>query len=499
MSATFGETDAVDEEKHPHKHEHGDHADDGEHIEHGDPQRHRHGDEAKLAHVGHSHAHGPAAPASSRVRRRLVAIMVPLVLVNAIALALLWPRSSDGSGSGEAVPALIAATINDINLARCTATDALAGQDQTADDPASAADDCLEVVVQLRGGPEKGTTATFQHSLSSDILLKRGDRIYVDRLENFGADNRVNYVFYEFQRETPLLLLAGAFALTVLVIGRRHGLRALAALILSMGILVKFMLPAIIAGRSPLLVALVGACGVMFLVMYLSHGVSARTTTAVLGTICSLAITGLLSWLAVTAAHFTGLAGGEAAYVRATAGQIDLKGLLLAGIIIGSLGVIDDVTVTQASAVWELHAANPDRGVTANFQAAMRIGRDHIASAVNTLAFAYAGASLPLMILLSQNRTPLGEVLNGEPVATELVRMLAGSIGLMAAVPITTFLAAVIVHGDQTTPAKPSPNSSTAPSSKSLKGPRVSRPGKPGRESREWQRPKGERLFREDE
>jgi uncharacterized membrane protein len=256
------------------------------------------------------------------------------------------------------------------------------------------------------------------------------------------------YVFYDFRRERPLLLLTLLFCGAAIVIGRKHGARALVALALSLGVLITFMLPAIIEGRNPLLVALIGSSAVMFVALYLSHGISARTTTAVLGTVTSLGITGALAWIAVRAAHFTGLSGEEANYVRATAQQVDLKSLLLAGIIIGALGVLDDVTVTQASAVWELHAANPDRGFWPTYHAAIRIGRDHIASVVNTLVLAYAGAALPLLVLFTQAGTPFGEVVNGEPVATEIVRMLAGSIGLIAAVPITTLLTTLVVSLD---------------------------------------------------
>ena len=145
------------------------------------------------------------------------------------------------------------------------------------------------------------------------------------------------------------------------------------------------------------------------------------------------------------------MASEATGYLRATSNAIDLRGLLLAGIIIGALGVLDDVTITQSSAVWELHQANPRLGFLDLYNAALRIGRDHIASAVNTLVLAYAGASLPLLLLFTQVGTPFGELFNGEPVATEIVRMLAGSIGLMASVPITTALTALVVAQDRPT------------------------------------------------
>ena len=430
-------------------------------------------DDAQQDH-GHSHAHGPARPASERIRRRLLAVMAPLVVANFIALVILWPTSPKDPSSDAHTSALIAATVIGADLSSCAAAD---GQTTNGTD-------CVAVTVRLHGGPDKGKEATFVQSLLGGVNIRLKDQIYVVRLDTTGPTppKKHFYTFYEFQRERPLILLGSVFALAAIGIGRRHGLRALLALAISLGVLVKFILPSVLAGRSPLIVALVGASAVMFVVMYLSHGVSARTTTAVLGTITSLAITGGLSAIAVAAAHFTGLAGEESSYVRATAAQVDLKGLLLAGIVIGSLGVLNDVTITQASAVWELHHANPTRGIAATFGAAMRIGRDHIASAVNTLAFAYAGASLPLLIIFTQAHVPIGEILNGEPVATELVRMFAGSIGLMAAVPITTFLAAAVVNGDES--HQPSPKRAA---------PRIARP------ARQWQPSKAERAFRADD
>ena len=177
--------------------------------------------------------------------------------------------------------------------------------------------------------------------------------------------------------------------------------------------------------------------------LYLAHGVSARTTTAVLGTLCSLAVVGILSALFVDLTRLTGLADEEATFVQVFAAQVDLRGLLLGGFVIGALGVLDDVTVTQVSAVWELKRADPGSGFGDLYGAALRIGRDHIASTVNTLVLAYVGASLPLLVVYQLAGSGLRDVLTNEVVAQEVVRTLVGSIGLVAAVPITTALAAV--------------------------------------------------------
>jgi uncharacterized membrane protein len=409
----------------------------------------------ELAAPGHHHGHGHgghAAPGSVAVRRLLFVITVPLVIANVIALAVLWPRttSSTSAGSLTAAPPLIAATVTGIDVVACN----------TQFDADLAASTCLDVTVTLHGKAHGGEESTFQQTLNDPARLRVDNRIYVTELGT--NQSKPTYGFYEYQRERPLLALLAAFVIVTILIGRRSGLRALIALALSLGILVKFMLPAIIQGRSPLLVALVGASAVMFLALYLSHGINVRTTSAVLGTMASLGITGLLATLAVKAAHFTGLSGEESSYLGATASQIDLRGLLLAGIIIGALGVLDDVTVTQASAVWELHQANPNLGFRGRFEAAIRIGRDHIASVVNTLVLAYAGAALPLLLLFTGAGTPLSEVFNGEPVATELVRMLAGSIGLIAAVPLTTALTSLVVGFDHSG-SQPGSNPDTVP------------------------------------
>jgi uncharacterized membrane protein len=239
-------------------------------------------------------------------------------------------------------------------------------------------------------------------------------------------------------------VLGLVFAVAVVVLGRWRGVRALLGLVITFVVLTAFVLPAILDGRSPVWVAVVGAAAALLVNLYLAHGFDLRTTTAVLGTLASLALIAALAALFVAATHLTGLADEEAGYLQALSSQVDVRGLLLGGIIIGSLGVLDDVTITQASAVWELHEANPSYGPRQLYRSALNIGRDHIASVVNTLVLAYAGASLPLLVLFVEANRGLGDVLTGETVAAELVRTLVGSIGLVASVPITTALAAAV-------------------------------------------------------
>jgi len=191
-------------------------------------------------------------------------------------------------------------------------------------------------------------------------------------------------------------------------------------------------------------VAVAGAGVIMFLVLYLTHGLSARTSTAVLGTLVSLALIGVLGVLFSITAKLTGLDEDTATLIGALGHGIDARGLLLAGVVIGSLGVLDDVTVTQTSSVWELRIANPTLNARELYAAGMRIGRDHVSSAVNTLVMAYAGAALPVLLFSSISGVGLGGIVTSQSVAQEVVRTLVGSVGLVAAVPITTALAAIV-------------------------------------------------------
>lgn len=194
--------------------------------------------------------------------------------------------------------------------------------------------------------------------------------------------------------------------------------------------------------------AVVGACLIMFAVLYLTHGLSARTSTAVLGTLASLLLIGGLATAFTALARLTGFDETTSALIGTLGTGVDARGLLLAGVVIGALGVLDDVTVTQTSAVWELRHANPALSARGLYAAAMRIGRDHVSSAVNTLVLAYAGASLPLLLIFSVSGRGMGDVVTSEEVATEIVRTLVGSIGLVASVPITTLVAAVVASSE---------------------------------------------------
>ena len=401
-----------------------------------------------------SHSHAPAGrqPVSPRARLLLVALVLPFLVATAAGVAVLWPDT----GAEELLPVLGApqeqydAEVVSVERGPCTGT------------PADAGIRCSRPQVVLLEGPDEGEVVELQEQseVTAALRLERGDAIVLGYFPEAGPG--FEYSFADRERRTPLALLTGIFVVAVVGLGWWKGLRALLGLGGSLVVLTTFVLPAILGGANPLAVALVGSAVIATFALYLAHGLNAWTTTALIGTLASLVLVGVLGSVFVDAAQFSGLADEEASFLQVTAGQIDLRGLLLGGIVIGALGVLDDVTVTQVSAVWELHGANPGYRRWHLYRAALRIGRDHVASTVNTLVLAYAGASLPLFLLFTQADQSLLDVVNGESVAVEVVRALAGSIGLVASVPLTTALAA-FVAGTAGPPSPPPEASGPAP------------------------------------
>lgn len=378
---------------------------------------------------GHGHGHGSPSPAGRRVRNLLVALLIPCALATLAGVALLWP----GDVPTPDLPPTqqVRGDITAVAVADCS--------------PGSGDGACTGVTIAMTDGPRAGRDLVqLVPNEPSSPRFAVGDPVTL-AWSGGDPDSAGSYQLNDFQRAPALIWLAAAFALAVVLLGRLRGFAALVSLLLTFAILLWFVLPAILSGGSPLAVAVTGACLIMFVVLYLTHGFSARTSCAVLGTLVSLALIGVIGYGFTAAARLTGLDDTTANLIGTLGGvPIDPRGLVLAGLVIGALGALDDVTVTQASAVWELGAANPDLGARELFSAGMRIGRDHVASAVNTLVLAYAGAALPLMLLFSVAAGGVSDVLTSQDVATEIVRTLAGSIGLVAAVPVTTGLAALV-------------------------------------------------------
>lgn len=274
---------------------------------------------------------------------------------------------------------------------------------------------------------------------AAGVNLEAGDDIYVEATAL--PDGTVIYSFYDYQRTDTLWVLAIIFVVAVVLLGRWRGLGAIGGLAASLLVLVVFVLPSILDGHSPVMVAVVGSSVIAFIALYLAHGFSTTTSVALIGTFASLALTALLSSVFISASKLTGFTDDSSYYLSALGGQIDMRGILLAGFVIGALGVLDDVTVTQVSAVTELRAARPEATRRQHYKAAINIGRDHISSTVNTLFLAYAGAALPLLLLFTQTGQSTSSLAGREIIATEIIRSLVGSIGLVSAVPITTWLA----------------------------------------------------------
>lgn len=272
--------------------------------------------------------------------------------------------------------------------------------------------------------------------------LAAGDVVYLSAVNL--EEGVVDYQYADQDRGLVLVALGLVFALAVVALGRLRGIAALVGLVLSVAVLLWFILPAIISGEDAVLVALVGGGAIALISLYLAHGYNPLTHVAALGAFSALVLTTALSWLVLAVANFSGVASEEAFFLLALP-DVDLNGLLLAGIVLGAIGALDDVTVTQASAVWEVHGANPSLDASELYASGLRVGRDHIVSTVNTLLLAYAGASLPLLIVFTLAGQSLGFVASSEIVAVEIVRTLVGSIGLVAAVPVTTWLSSRVV------------------------------------------------------
>jgi uncharacterized membrane protein len=359
-----------------------------------------------------------------------------LAVVGVIALAVLagavvlWPR-------GELARPATAGQADSTRYVSATLTKVVRLDCEEAD-PGVPGSICIKATARLAGGRQ----VSFDTTDPTGGLFRAGQRVSLAVSEQPGLPP--SYSIQDLERGRPLLVLAALFVGAVIAFGRWQGIRSLVGLGLSFVVIVGFVVPAILRGHSPVAVAVTGAMAIMLISLYLSHGTGPKTTAAVVGTALALGLTAALSIAFVAAASLTGLASEDAQFASFAVGGLSLRGLLLAGIIIGGLGVLDDVTMSQASLVTELHQANPTAGFAALVGGALRVGRDHIAATVNTLFLAYAGAALPSLILFVTGQNSLGTVATTELVAVEVVRALCGSVGLIAAVPLTTVLAALV-------------------------------------------------------
>lgn len=375
-------------------------------------------------------AHHPrhAAHVDARTPRGAWLVMAPIALVTLAALVWLWPPDA-GSVSGSSSAPQREGRVESVQRVEC------------AEDLPDEVNGCGTALVSLEADGDsaaRDAEVPLPNGAGAPEVAEGDDVVLI---ETTGPDG-TTLTIVDHQRDTELAVLVGAFVLALLAFGRWRGLTALAGLAVTFALLLLFVLPAILAGEPPLLVAVVGSCAIMLTVLYLTHGLGLSTTVAVLGTLASLTLTGVLSAVAVSALHLTGVTDDLSASVGMSQG-VNTEGLLLAGIVIGSLGVLDDVTVTQAVTVTEVARANPAYGFVHLYRAGARVGRAHIASVVNTIILAYAGSSLPLLILIVANSESLGGVVTDQVIAQEIVRSVVATLGLVAAVPMTTALAAL--------------------------------------------------------
>ena len=369
-------------------------------------------------------AHEAAEP-SGRSARVVIGLLVVAALAVLAGAVVLWP-----TGPRPAVPTAFtsqgAPTTSVSGRVTRIATGACGGPGDTAgalDGSTSAPDPdlgttgsyvCARTTVAITGGPDAGHTTTLEISDGPGVPdLHVGDEIRLARSVDSGGAPL--YDFADFSRGLPLGLLAGLFALVVVVVARWRGLAALAGLVITFAILLVFAVPALAIGENPVAVAIVASAAVLFAVVFLAHGVSLRTASALLGTLLALAVTAGLAYVAVHGTHLTGLQNEQNTAVQSYDPKVDIPGILLAGFIIGSLGVLNDVTVSQAATVFELAALDPAAGPRRWATGALRVGRDHIASAVYTLALAYAGSALPILLLFDLAGRSVRDIVTGDP------------------------------------------------------------------------------------
>jgi uncharacterized membrane protein len=385
------------------------------------------------------------ARSTSRTRRLIARIWPTAVALLLIALVLAlpeWRLSADGEAPVEAARGHVVDVRGPVDP-----DDPLTVPVDPLDDPALGGDLLVLVLDGPREGEHVWAWLGFVSTEASIEDFAPGDEVVVTFT---GQPDGLPFVAVSERWRLPeLAVLALAFVLAVVVIGRWQGLRALIALSLTAVLVVRVLIPLVLDGAPPVPVAIAVAALVTVVTIALTEGPSRSSLAAILGTIGSLVVTGVVSAVVSDAARFTGAGADELVFLQIAPGvEFDVRGLLLAAFILGAVGVLDDVTVTQASAVRELSARRGLRGAEL-WVSAMRVGRSHIAATVNTLFLAYVGASLPLLVLFTLAAQPTLLTVNSEVVAVEVVRTLAGSLGIVAAVPLTTALATLLVSAHE--------------------------------------------------
>ena len=385
--------------------------------------------------MAHTHTHTQTEPGPPR--RGLAAFLIVVVGLIAAGVVFgmvsLWPDADkvprDQNPYGAEGVSTVSATVNTVRPFNC------GSGGEGPDGLPTVSGDCAKVNASTKDG-----NATFTLDAGRfKAGIEKGDHISLVKVQPPGQS--ASYEFLDFSSGLPLTALAIMFTVAVVAVARWRGLFAIVGVGVTLLALTKFILPALLAGESPLPVAVVGSAAIMLVVLYLAHGVSIRTTSALFGTLVGLALTAALGVAATGWTSLTGVGAEDDQTLVAVAPNIQMAGVVAASMVIAGLGVLNDVTVTQASAVWELRALQPAARARDIFTSAMRIGRDHIASSVYTLVFAYAGSAMTILLLITAYQRGLAEMATTEQLAEEIVRTLVGAIGLVLAVPITTAFA----------------------------------------------------------
>ncbi|MBK6872237.1 MAG: YibE/F family protein [Kineosporiaceae bacterium] len=393
----------------------------------------------------HAHGGGSPPPLSRRVTTVLAAVVGAVIIATMAGLVMLWPPDVEpvvGVGNPYESVDFLAGRIESVRRATCEGTSA----DRLPDGSIPASVQCVTARVSTEPGHVAGVPAELDIALPPSVDragVGVGDRIRIARYPAVDGQPPV-YAWSDVARAGPLGALAIGFALLVVAVARLKGLASLLGLSVAFVAIDRFVIPALLAGENPVAVALVAGTAIMTVLLYSAHGVNVKTTTALLGTLAGLLATSALAVWATSATHLTGLDDEQGGRLSQLTTQAGLGDVILCGVIIAGLGVLNDVTISQASAVWELHAAAPHLSARRLFAGAMRIGRDHLASVVYTIAFVYAGAALPVLMLERIYGRPLSDLLVSGGVAEELVRTLVTSAGLVLTIPLTTAVAALL-------------------------------------------------------
>lgn len=392
-----------------------------------------------MGHAGHGHSFADddadgsheAPVAEAHIARALWGGVGVLVLFTLVGFVWLWPSGDRfGDDASTFATTIVHATVQSVAIDGCSFDEATT---------------CRVITASVIEGERAGEVFTLDQD--PEGVGKRpdaGDEILVS--VDLTPDGVAVFNFYDYERSHSLIWLSLIFVAAVVVLGRWRGVGAVAGLAASVLVIVVFMIPSILEGHDAILVALVGAVFIAIVALFLAHGLNVATAVALLSSFAAMALTVALAYVFMRIGKLTGFTDEDTQFLTALAVPVDPRGLLLAGVLIGSLGVLDDVTVTQVSVVWELRRLHPSADWYWIYQRAVRIGRDHISSTVNTLFLAYAGASLSLLLVFAQTGRSLVSVAASEVVATEIVRALVGSIGLVASVPIATWLASVVLR-----------------------------------------------------